>query len=291
MQYYSLNEYLKKTFGCKVYKVSIDGGFTCPNRDGTLGKDGCIFCSKGGSGEFAQSRLLSVHDQIEQGKLLVKNKLPKQGEVKYIAYFQAFTNTYAPVDELRRKYTEAVNHPDIVAISIGTRPDCLSDEVVDLLTELNKIKPVWIELGLQTIHEKTANYIRRGYALDAFTNAVNKLRKNGLLTITHVILGLPGETKADMLQTVDFVAKSGCSGIKLQVLFVLKNTDLEKEYLNGAFKCLEFDEYLSILKDCLSLLPPDMVVHRVTGDPDKRILVAPKWPTDKKRVLNAIRNM
>lgn len=289
MEYYSLNDYLKNTFGCKVYKVSIDGGFTCPNRDGTIGTGGCIFCSAGGSGEFAQSRCLSITEQIERGKELVKNKLPRDNSGKYIAYFQAFTNTYAPVEILRSKYMEAVSHPDIVAISIGTRPDCLPPEVISLLCEINRIKPVWVELGLQTIHEATSCYIRRGYTLDVYDVAVRKLKNAGLYIVTHVILGLPGETEPDMLETVKYVADSGVDGIKLQLLFILRNTDLEKEYLLGKIKCMEMDEYISLLKKCVSLLPGEMVVHRVTGDPDKKSLVAPLWTTDKKRVLNAIK--
>lgn len=289
MTYKSLNEFLKTTFGCKVYKVSIDGGFTCPNRDGTIGHGGCIFCSGGGSGEFAQSRKLSITEQIEEGKKLVANKVPKDNSAKYIAYFQAFTNTYAPVDELRGKYMEAVSHPDIVAISIGTRPDCLADEVINLLTEINRIKPVWVELGLQTMHEKTAEYIRRGYPLSVYDDAVKRLKEAGLYVVTHVILGLPGESEDDMLNTVRHVTDSKADGIKLQLLFVLKNTDLEKEYLEGKIKCMEMDEYISLLKKCVSLLPDNMTVHRVTGDPDKKSLVAPLWTTDKKRVLNAIK--
>jgi len=288
MDYYRLNDYLKKTFGCKVYKISLDGGFTCPNRDGKLGTRGCIFCSGLGSGEFAQSRSLSVTEQIERGKELVRKKLPQDSPVKYIAYFQAFTNTYAPVEVLRAKFTEAISHPEICALSVATRPDCLEPEVLDLLSELNAIKPVWVELGLQTSNERTAEYIRRGYPLKVYDRAVAELKARNILVVTHVILGLPGETREDMLNTVSYVVSAGSDGIKLQLLFVLKNTDLEKEYLAGKFKCLEFDEYLSILKDCVALLPKDMVVHRITGDPDKKLLVAPLWAADKKRVLNAI---
>lgn len=289
MEYYSLNKYYKELFGCKVYKLSIDGGFTCPNRDGSISVGGCIFCSKGGSGEFAQSRLLSITEQIEKGKALLSPKLPKNGDIKYIAYFQAFTNTYAPIEVLRAKYTEAINHPDIVGISIGTRPDCLGQPVLDLLSELNKIKPIWVELGLQTIHEETAKYIRRGYPLEVYDKAVKDLSSIGVRIVTHVILGLPGESRNDMLETVNYVAGTKTHGIKLQLLFVLKDTDLASEYLANKFTCMEMDEYISILKECIGLLPSDMVVHRVTGDPDKRTLLAPLWPTDKKRVLNAIK--
>ena len=223
-----LNDYLRRKFGCKVYKLALNGGFTCPNRDGTIGTRGCIFCSAGGSGEFAQDPGLSIKDQIELAKQRVAGKI-KDG--KYIAYFQAYTGTYAPIPYLREKYLEAIKHPDIVALSIATRPDCLPEEVLDLLFELNKIKPVWIELGLQTIHEHTARFIRRGYELSVYDDAVRKLRKRGIEVITHVILGLPGETKEDMLATVRYVCDSGATGIKLQLLHVLKGTDLEQVYL------------------------------------------------------------
>lgn len=287
MAYTSLNDYCKKTFGCKVYKIALDGGFTCPNRDGSLGTGGCIFCSQGGSGEFSQSRLLSVTDQIERGKEFIQKKMPK-GQVKYIAYFQAFTGTYAPLPVLRAKYTEAIRHPDIAVLSIATRPDCLGPDVLDLLSEMNMIKPVWVELGLQTVKEESVGYIRRGYENEVYDRAVRECKSRGLLVVTHVILGLPGETKEDMLNTVRHVVAAGSDGIKLQLLQVLSGTDLEKDYLAGKFECLTMEEYLDILKDCLTLLPKEMVVHRLTGDPDKKLLVAPKWCTDKKKVLNAI---
>ncbi|MDD6727770.1 MAG: TIGR01212 family radical SAM protein [Eubacteriales bacterium] len=288
MKYYSLNNYLRDTFGEKVYKISIDAGFTCPNRDGTIDTRGCIFCSKGGSGDFAQDRNLTVTQQIEKGKELVSKKI-KSG--KYIAYFQAFTNTYAPVSILREKYYEAVNHKDIVALSIATRPDCLGEDVLALLDEINKIKPVFVELGLQTIHEESAKYIRRGYSLEVYDKAVKDLKKIGVNVVVHVILGLPGESKNDMLQTVDYVCKSGIDGIKLQLLHVIKGTDLEKDYLAGKFSVLEFDEYLDIIKSCVEIIPESIVIHRLTGDGAKKDLVAPLWSADKKRVLNAINRM
>lgn len=288
MKYYSLNNYLKDTFGCKVYKISLDAGFTCPNRDGTLGTKGCIFCSTGGSGDFAQSSQLSITQQIEKGKELVSSKI-KNG--KYIAYFQAYTNTYAPVNVLREKYYEALNHKDIVALSIATRPDCLDEDVINLLDEINKIKPVFVELGLQTIHEKTAEYIRRGYTLDIYDKAVKDLKGIGVNVVVHVILGLPNETKADMLETVKYVCQSGIDGIKLQLLHVLKNTDLEKDYLDGKFSVLEFDEYIDLIKDCLEIIPDNIVIHRLTGDGAKKDLIAPLWSADKKRVLNAINSI
>lgn len=285
MEYYSLNQYLKDTFGEKVYKLALDAGFTCPNRDGTLGTGGCIFCSGAGSGDFAECRNLSVTEQIARGKKRLEKKI-KSG--KYIAYFQAFTNTYAPVEKLRNVYEEALMQPDVVAISIATRPDCLPHDVIDLLAELNRIKPVWVELGLQTIHEKSAEYIRRGYPLVVYDDAVRKLKNAGLTVITHVILGLPGETEEEMKQTVSYVGAGGADGIKLQLLHVIHGTDLEKEYLAGKFKTLELDEYVRLLADCLELLPRNMVIHRMTGDGDKRTLVAPMWSADKKRVLNAL---
>ena len=287
MKQRTLNNYLKNRFGQKIYKIAIDGGFTCPNRDGTIGTRGCIFCSAGGSGDFAEDRNLSIIEQIEKGKHRVEAKMSGDDH-KYIAYFQAFTNTYAPISRLRALYTEAIEHPDIVAISIGTRPDCLDSDVLDLLEELNSIKPVWVELGLQTIHEISAEYIRRGYSLDVFDTAVTNLRERNIETIVHVILGLPGETKEDMLETVRYVGESGVQGIKLQLLHVLEGTDLAKDYENGLFKCLTMDEYIGLITDCLMILPDDIVIHRLTGDGPKRILIAPEWSKDKKKVLNAL---
>lgn len=285
MKYLSLNNYLKSTFGCKVYKISLNAGFTCPNRDGTIDTRGCIFCSKGGSGDFAEDASLSVEQQIEQGKKRVSGKI-KDG--KYVAYFQAFTNTYAPVGVLRERFTQAINHKDIVALSVATRPDCLGSDVLALLQELNGIKPVFVELGLQTIHQKTADYIRRGYALDVYDRAVADLKKIGVNIVVHVIIGLPGETKEDMLQTVRYVCNSRVNGIKLQLLHVIRGTDLEKDYADGNFEVLELEEYLDIIKDCVKIIPNDIVIHRLTGDGAKRDLVAPLWSADKKRVLNAI---
>ena len=288
MQYYSLNKYLRDTFGDKIYKLSLNAGFTCPNRDGKLGTKGCIFCSAGGSGDFAESSSLSITQQIERGKERVAKKI-KSG--KYIAYFQAYTNTYAPVEILKSKYMEAVNHKDIVALSVATRPDCLGDDVLKLLDEINKIKPVFVELGLQTIHERTARYIRRGYTLDVYDKAVSDLKKIGVNTVVHLILGLPGETKQDMLDSVKYVCESGIDGLKLQLLHVLKNTDLEKDYAQGKFKTLEMDEYLDILKSCVDIIPDNIVIHRLTGDGAKKDLISPLWSADKKKVLNAINKL
>ena len=284
MRYTTLNEYLKNRFGCKVYKIALDGGFTCPNRDGTLGTGGCIFCSKGGSGDFAQSRDLSITEQLERGKALVSKK-NKDG--KYIAYFQAFTNTYAPVGELRKKYFEALQHPDVVALSIATRPDCLGDGVLSLLCEINKIKPVFVELGLQTIHEKTAQYIRRCYPLEAYDKAVADLHKIGVNVVTHLIIGLPGETKEDILESVSYVCKA-TDGIKLQLLHVIDGTDLAEEYKKGKVKVLSLEEYTDIIKSCVEIIPESVVIHRLTGDGAKKDLLAPLWSGDKKTVLNTI---
>ncbi|MBR1744133.1 MAG: TIGR01212 family radical SAM protein, partial [Lachnospiraceae bacterium] len=280
-----MNQYLKDRFGEKVYKISINAGFTCPNRDGTLGTGGCIFCSGAGSGDFAESAELSVTEQIERGKKKLEKKI-KNG--KYIAYFQAFTNTYAPVERLREVFMEAVSHPDIVLLSIATRPDCLPEEVLSLLEELNQRKPVWVELGLQTIHERTAAYIRRGYPLSVFEKAVSALRERSLETIVHVILGLPGENEEDILKTVSYVAECAgagkVQGIKLQLLHVLKGTDLEREYGEGRFSVMRMEEYVALVCKCLQLLPEKLVIHRLTGDGDKRILVAPEWSGNKKLV-------
>lgn len=285
MEYLSFNKYLKDKFGQKVYKISLDGGFTCPNRDGKTGTRGCIFCSKGGSGDFAESRKMSITEQIESGKKKVEKKI-KSG--KYIAYFQAFTNTYAPVEILRQKYEEAINHPDIVALSIATRPDCLGDDVLRLLDEMNKIKPVFVELGLQTIHQKSAKYIRRGYDLSVYDKAVRDLKEIGVNVVVHVILGLPNESENDMLETVKYVCESGANGIKLQLLHVIDGTDLAKDYEKGLFKTLEFDEYVNLIVKCVKIIPKDIVIHRLTGDGAKKDLIAPLWSADKKRVLNAI---
>lgn len=285
MEYLSFNKYLKDKFGQKVYKISLDGGFTCPNRDGKTGTRGCIFCSKGGSGDFAESREMSITEQIENGKKRVEKKI-KSG--KYIAYFQAFTNTYAPVEILRQKYEEAINHPDIVALSIATRPDCLGDDVLRLLDEMNKIKPVFVELGLQTIHQKSAKYIRRGYDLSVYDKAVRDFKKIGVNVVVHVILGLPNESENDMLETVKYVCESGANGIKLQLLHVIDGTDLAKDYEKGLFKTLEFDEYVNLIVKCVKIIPKDIVIHRLTGDGAKKDLIAPLWSADKKRVLNAI---
>lgn len=286
MEIYTLNQYLHDVFGQKLYKIALDGGFTCPNRDGTTDTRGCIFCSGAGSGEFAGDRTMSITQQIEKGKERVAGKI-KDG--RYIAYFQAFTNTYAPVEKLRALYREAIKHKDIAVMSVATRPDCLPDDVLHLLCECNRIKPVWVELGLQTIHPGTAEYIRRGYPLSVYDEAVKRLKASGLEVITHVMLGLPGETRQDMLDTVSYVGNSRVDGIKLQLLHVIRGTDLEKDYREGKFETLTFQSYVELVAECVALLPEKMVIHRMTGDGDKRTLVAPMWSADKKRVLNAIK--
>ena len=283
--YHSLDYELKKRFGEKVYRLALNGGMTCPNRDGTVGHGGCIFCSGGGSGEFASDPALSIREQIESGKERLSHKRPVNA---YIAYFQAFTNTYAPVDYLRTIFTEAIAHPQVVLLSIATRPDCLQPEIVELLAQLNQIKPVWVELGLQTMHEETARYIRRGYSLSCFETAVKNLKDAGLEVIVHTILGLPGESKEDILETIDYLNHKDIQGIKLQLLHVLKGTDLASDYLDGKFKVYSMEEYIDLVISCLERLSPDIVVHRVTGDGPKALLIAPLWSSAKKTVLNTL---
>ena len=276
-----LSEYYKEKFGCKVYKLSLDGGFTCPNRDGKLGHRGCIFCT--GSAEFAEGGPDPIALQLERAKLRV-NRKNKDG--KYMAYFQAFTNTYAPVEHLRKLYYEAIAPQEVVGLSIGTRPDCLGEDVIALLAEINALKPVSVELGLQTIHRETAGYIRRGYAAEVYMDAVKRLKEAGIEVVTHIILGLPGETEEMMVQTTEAAVKAGTDGVKFHLLHVLRNTDLAKDYEAGKFSCLTLEEYGRLLKKCISVLPEQIVVHRITGDGAKKDLIAPLWSGDKKRVLN-----
>ncbi|MHB8127754.1 MAG: TIGR01212 family radical SAM protein [Mobilitalea sp.] len=288
-RYHSLDYELKKTYGQKIYKLSLNGGMSCPNRDGTIDTRGCIFCSEGGSGDFATAANQSVAEQIEAAKKIVAAKISNPGEAKYIAYFQAFTNTHAPITHLQKLFTEAISHKDIVILSIATRPDCLSDEVLKLLSELNRIKPVWIELGLQTIHEVTSDFIRRGYPLSVFESQVHRLRSLGITVIVHTILGLPKETKHDMLMTIEYIAKLPVQGIKLQLLHILKGTDLGVLYEEGILtEVLSLDDYIDIVISCLEHLPVDMVIHRVTGDGPKKLLLAPLWSGNKKLVINRL---
>ncbi len=284
--YKTVNDYYKQKFGSKVYKLSLDGGFTCPNRDGTVGSGGCIFCSALGSGEFA-ARGKNITAQLENAKQRVESKI-KSG--KYIAYFQSFTGSYASIEKLKKLYYEAIKPDYIVGLSIGTRPDCLPDEVIELLAEINKIKPVSVELGLQTTNEKTAEYIRRGYKNSVYFDAVKRLKNAKIDVVTHIIIGLPNETERDVVNTTRDAVIAGTDGVKFHLLHVLKNTDLESEYLSGKFECLTLEKYAEILKKCISILPPETVVHRITGDGAKRDLVAPIWSADKKRVLNYLNN-
>lgn len=283
--FYSLNDYLRETYGKKMYKISLNAGMSCPNRDGKLSTEGCIFCSEGGSGDFAESSLLSITEQIELGKQKVKHKIKNND---FIAYFQAYTNTYAPVEYLEKIFTEAIHHPDIRILSIATRPDCLSKEILCLLEELNKKKPVWVELGLQTIHESTAHYINRGYELSCFEKAVSDLTQAGISVIVHMILGLPGETKDDMIATAKYLSALPIQGIKLQLLHVLKNTKLSVDYLQNKFEVLDLKQYMDIVISIIEILPPAMVIHRITGDGPKNILIAPLWSGNKRMVLNSI---
>ena len=282
-RYHCLDHHIKQTFGEKLYKISLDAGLTCPNRDGTLGDRGCIFCSQGGSGDFASDRHLSITEQIEAGKQQSAEKFQGNG---YIAYFQAYTNTYGPVSQLRQLFFEAAAHPDIRALSIATRPDCLGQEVLGLLREISRVKPVWVELGLQTVHERTASLIRRGYPFSVFEQAVRNLRAIGLDVIVHVILFLPGETESDMYQTISQLNRMDIQGIKLQLLHILKGTDLSDYYKAHPFYIPRMEDYFQVLGNCVSMLRPDIVIHRITGDGPKKLLIAPLWTGDKRYVLN-----
>lgn len=283
--YHSLDYELKQRFGEKVYKLTLNGGMSCPNRDGKISFGGCIFCSEGGSGDFASAACLSIPDQIQDAKKRLAGKRPVN---QYIAYFQAYTNTYGPIEHLRKIFTEAIEDPEIVLLSIATRPDCLPEEVIELLAELNKKKPVWVELGLQTIHESSARFIRRGYPLDVYTDAVVRLGRHGIEIVTHIILGLPGETKEMMLETVEYLNTLPIQGIKLQLLHVLEGTDLATYYKNTGFHVLSEDEYVDLILNCIEHLKPEITVHRITGDGPKELLIAPLWSSAKRSVLNHI---
>ena len=284
-RYYSLDSYIKETFGEKLYKISLDGGMSCPNRDGTLDTRGCIFCSAGGSGDFASDRRLVIKEQLAEGKQLVSKKYAGSS---YIAYFQAYTNTYASVSYLEKIFTEAIDDEEVEVLSIATRPDCLSPEILDLLSRLNQRKPVWVELGLQTIHETSANFIRRGYTLDVFEKAVYDLKKIGISVIVHTILYLPHETEDMMIETISYLNRLPIDGIKLQLLHILKGTDLADIYAKSPFHLPTMDEYFILLGKLLSRLRPDIVVHRLTGDGPKSLLLAPQWTGNKRLVLNAM---
>ena len=285
--YQTLSEYYRRRFGCKVYKLAIDGGFTCPNRDGTVGFGGCAFCAGDGAGAFAERQCASVTEQLEKAKKRVSKKI-KNG--KYIAYCQSFTNTYAPIERLETLYREAIAPDDIVGLSVGTRPDCLPQETVELLARINQSKPVFVELGLQTIHDRTAKTFNRGYETAVYYDALRRLKAAGLEVVTHIILGMPGEDRQMMLETTQAVVSAGSDGVKFHLLHVLKGTRLEQDYRKGSFQCLTLEEYADILKACLALLPENVVVHRLTGDGAKKDLIAPLWSADKKRVLNYLQH-
>lgn len=297
-RYNSISEHLKSMYGRKLYKLSLQSGCTCPNRDGKISTGGCIFCSEAGSGDFAADAELSISDQISEAKKLVIDKLPELdlSVPNFIAYFQSYTNTYGPIEKLRAIFTEAINHPDIAILSIATRPDCLGPEVLDLLKELNKIKPVWIELGLQTVSEQSAELINRGYELPVFEEAVYRLNSIGIQVIVHVILGLPYETPEMMLETIDYCNSLPIRGIKLQLLHILENTPLHDMYLHSYairhhLALMELEDYLYVLELCVERLSPDIIIHRLTGDGPKSLLVAPTWSADKKMVLNTFHQM
>lgn len=289
MNYITLSEHYRRRFGCKVYKLSLQSGCSCPNRDGNIGFGGCIFCSEGGSGDFA-APLLPIEEQIQIAKHRVEHKLPKDKSGRYIAYFQSYTNTYGDVKRLSMLYRKTLSFLEIVGISIGTRPDCLPEEMLDMLSELNTIKPVTVELGLQTVHNKTAEKIHRGYNTDVFEKAYKSLTLRGIEVVVHVILGLPGENIADMLDTIDYLAelKPVLPGIKLQLLHILKGTALAAEYSKNHFPIFTMDEYTDLVVECIRRLPEETVIHRMTGDGPKSLLIAPEWSGDKKRVLNML---
>ena len=284
-RYHSLNYFLRNKFGEKIYKISLDGGFTCPNRDGKVATGGCTFCSARGSGDFAGSRILSITEQFEDRKEMMQKKW-KDG--KYIAYFQAYTNTYAPVDELRRKYEEALAQKNVIAISIATRPDCLDDDVLDYLSELNKKTYLWVELGLQTINDETARNFNRGYDFEVFDNSLKKLQERGIEVVVHTIFGLPGETKEDMLKTVDYVAHSGAQGVKFHLLHLMEGTRMVKQYENGELQLLSKEDYIDLICEAVAMIPEEMVVHRLTGDAPRQSLIGPMWSLKKWEVLNDI---
>lgn len=284
-RYHNLNYFLREKFGEKVFKISLDAGFSCPNRDGTISKGGCVFCSERGSGDFAGDRFFSISKQFEDIKIMM-NKKWKDG--KYIAYFQAYTNTYASVDILREKYEEAINQQDVVALAIATRPDCLGEDVLDLIEEYSSKVYTWVELGLQTSKDKTAKLINRGYELSVFEESIRNLRKRNIDVVTHIIFGLPGENKKDMINTINYVAHSDVQGVKIHLLHLMKNTPLEKFYKSGNLKLMDMEEYIDLICEAITLLPEDMVIHRLTGDAPRDLLIGPMWSLKKWEVLNAI---
>jgi radical SAM protein (TIGR01212 family) len=284
-RYYSLNYFLRNKFGEKVFKISLDGGFSCPNRDGKISNGGCLFCSERGSGDFAGNREVPIAKQFNDIKKMMSKKW-KNG--RYIAYFQAYTNTYAPIDELRKKYEDALNQKDVVAIAIATRPDCLDQDVLDLLEEINKKAYLWVELGLQTCNDETAKIINRGYKLEVFENAMRRLKERNIDVVVHDILGLPGETKEDMLKTIDYIAHSGAKGIKFHLLHLMKHTPMVNLYETGSLQFLSQEDYIELITKGITIIPKDMVVHRLTGDAPRNLLIGPMWSLKKWEVLNSI---
>lgn len=284
-RYHSLNSFLRGKFGQKVFKISLDAGFSCPNRDGTISKLGCVFCSERGSGDFAGDRQFSISKQFEDIKKMM-NKKWKSG--KYIAYFQAYTNTYADVSILKKKYDEALMQDDVVAMAIATRPDCLSEDVLDLLEHYNKKTYLWVELGLQTINDKTARLINRGYNLNVFEESLEKLRKRGIDVVVHTIFGLPGESKEDMLKTIDYIAHKDIKGIKIHLLHLMKDTPLVNLYDSGKLNFLDEKQYIDLICESITRLPKDIVIHRLTGDAPRDLLIEPKWSLKKWEILNEI---
>ena len=291
-RYYTLAHYLKETFGRRLYKLALDGGMSCPNRDGTLDTCGCIFCSRGGSGDYASDRNLPIAEQIETAKALIAHKVSSSSAPSYIAYFQAYTNTYPPkgsdsISWLKERFLPAIRHPEVAVLSIATRPDCLSEEICDLLAELNQQKPVWVELGLQTAQESTAHWLRRGYDNAVFEQALRRLEKRSLDIIVHLILGLKGETLSDMTASVHYINQFPIQGVKFQLLHVLSGTDLSLEW--DKLHILSEEEYIDCLLSCLAALSPSTIVHRITGDAPRSLLLAPHWSLHKKQVFNHIR--
>ena len=284
-RYHSLNYFLRNKYGEKIYKIPLDGGFTCPNRDGKVAKGGCTFCSSHGSGDFAGSRILTITEQFDDRKKVMEKKWNKG---KYIAYFQAYTNTYAPIEELREKYSQAIAEENVVALSIATRPDCLGDDVLELLEEMSKKVYLWVELGLQTINDETAENFNRGYKFEVFKEGIKKLQDRGIEVVVHSIFGLPGETKEDMLKTIDYIAHSGAQGIKFHLLHLMKYTKMAEQYYNGEFEFLSEEDYIDLICEGISMIPEDMVVHRLTGDAPRATLIGPMWSLKKWEVLNAI---
>ena len=290
MHYLSLSEYMKNTYGTKVYRLSLSSGCTCPNRDGTKGYGGCTFCSEGGSGEFA-SPLLPAAEQIALARKAVDAKFPASltpDRYRYIAYFQSYSNTYGNLERLEQLYSETVNRDEILILDLATRPDCINEDVMAMLERLQKIKPVWVELGLQTIHETSAEAFHRGYTLEEFETAFFRLREAGIPVIVHLIMNLPGETEEMMLDSVRYLAKIRPDGVKIHMLQIMKHTEIAEEYLEHPWKLMDLDEYCYFIAECLKILPEDVVIHRLTGDAPKRLLIEPQWCADKKKVLNTM---